>query len=128
MEGALACFTEDCVYQTEDPLFVDTLVGKEALRGHLEKNAAALPSSCQIILDSTAVDKINGNIGTTWHLEVNGIAIPNLRGCSMYTTDPQTGLLKSGFDVTESPVKIPRQLLSPTSLLSLPARLLFGQA
>lgn len=128
MEAALACFTDDCVYQTEDPLFVDTLVGKEALRGHLEKNAAALPSSCQIILDSTAVDKINGNIGTTWHLEVNNIAIPNLRGCSMYTTDPETGLLKSGFDVTESPVKIPRQMLSPTSLLSLPARLLFGQS
>ena len=111
METALNCFVEDCIYQTEDPVFVDTFVGKTALREHLAKNAAVLPSSCQIILDSIAVDKRNGNIGTTWHLEVNGVGIPNLRGCSMYTTDPTTGLLTRGFDVTEAPVKLPKAAL-----------------
>jgi len=111
MEKALSCFVEDCIYQTEDPVFVGTFVGKTALREHLTKNAAVLPSSCQIILDSIAVDKRNGNIGTKWHLEVNGVGIPNLRGCSMYTTDPATGLLTSGFDVTEAPVKLPKTSL-----------------
>ncbi|CAB9511602.1 expressed unknown protein [Seminavis robusta] len=126
METALDCFVEDCVYQTEDPVFVGTFRGKESLRQHLEKNAATLPGSCRIVLDSIAQDPINGNIGTVWHLQVaNGITIPNLRGCSMYTTDPITGLLKSGFDVTEAPVKVPRQFLS--SPLALPARFLFGQ-
>jgi hypothetical protein len=38
---------------------------------------------------------------------VNGVAIPNLCGCSMYTMDREIGLLKSGFDVTEAPVKLP---------------------
>jgi ketosteroid isomerase-like protein len=119
MESALECFVEDCTYQTEDPVFVDTFEGKASLREHLVKNAAALPSSCRILLDDLAIDPTNGNIGTRWHLEVNGWAIPNLRGCSMYTTDPATGLLKSGFDVTESPVKLPRMALPG---LSLPAK------
>jgi hypothetical protein len=128
IDSALDCFAEDCVYQMEDPVFFgDTLLGKAALREHLEKKAGSLPPTCQILLDNTAVDPMNGNIGTIWHLEVNGIALPNLRGCSMYSTDPATGLLNSGFDVTEAPIKIPRQLLSPTSWLSLPARALFGQ-
>ena len=125
MESALACFTDDCIYQTEDPVFVDSFKGKEALREHLTKNAKSLPPSCRIVLDSIAADSSNGNIGTRWHLEVNGLQIPNLRGCSMYTTDPQTKLLKSGFDVTEAPVKIPRQAISFTQLLQIPAQRLF---
>jgi ketosteroid isomerase-like protein len=111
IEAALDCFVEDCVYQTEDPVFADTFEGKTALREHLNKNADVLPSSCKIVLDKIAADAENGNIGTRWHLEVNGIAIPNLQGCSMYTTDTETGLLKTGFDVTEAPVKLPREVM-----------------
>ena len=110
MEAALDCFVDDCVYEVEDPVFVDTFRGKDALREHLVKNAAALPSACQIILDDLAIDSARGTFGVKWHLEVNGIAIPNLRGCSMYTMDrdcDDVGLLKSGFDVTEAPVKLP---------------------
>lgn len=129
MESALDCFVEDCVYQTEDPVFVSTLEGKSALRNHLFKNAAALPSSCKIILDKLAIDDSSstttaGHIATYWHLEVNGLSIPNLRGCSMYTTDTTTGLITSGFDVTEAPVKFPKR---STVLLSLPARFLIGR-
>ena len=126
MAAALDCFVEDCVFQTEDPVFVTDLKGKDALRTHLEKNAKALPASAQIILDDSAVDEARGTIGATWHLEVDGRSIPNLRGCSMYTIDPATGLLKSGFDVTEAPVKVPRQLLS-SPIMSFPARILFGR-
>ena len=107
MDAALDCFTDNCTYQTEDPVFVDTFRGKDALREHLLKNAATLPSSCQIILDDLAIDLENGTFGVKWHLEVNEVAIPNLRGCSMYTMDMDTGLLKSGYDVTEAPVKFP---------------------
>ena len=49
MKTALDCFADDCIYQTEDPVFVDTFRGKNALLQNLEKNAAALPSTCQII-------------------------------------------------------------------------------
>ena len=101
MESALDCFVDACVYETEDPVFVDTFRGKDALREHLVKNAAALPSACQIILDDLAI------FGVKWHLEVNRMSIPNLRGCSMYTMDCDVGLLKSGFDVTKAPVKLP---------------------
>lgn len=107
MEGALDYFIEDCVYEVEDPVFVDKFCGKEALREHLVKNAGVLPSACQIILDDLAVDRSNGKFGVKWHLEVSGFAIPNLRGCSMYTMDCELGLLKSGFDITEAPVKVP---------------------
>lgn len=118
MEGALDCFVDDCVYETEDPVFVDKFVGKEALREHLVQNAAALPSSCSIILDDLAMDDTRGAVGVRWHLEANGIAIPNLRGCSMYTLDSEKGLLKTGYDVTEAPVKVPD--VAQTLLSALP--------
>jgi len=107
LETALDCFTDDATYQTEDPVFVDTFRGKDSLKEHLLKNAATLPSSCQIILDDLAIDESNGTFGVRWHLEVDGVGIPNLKGCSMYTKDKSSGLLKSGYDVTESPVKVP---------------------
>lgn len=108
MECALACFVDECIYETEDPVFVESFRGKDALCQHLLKNADTLPSACKIILDDLAIDEDNDTSGVVWHLEANGIPIPNLRGCSMYTLDKESGLLKSGFDVTESPVKVPR--------------------
>ena len=139
IQSAINCFVDDCTYQTEDPLFVDTFKGKAALRQHLENNVEALPASCQIILDRIAIDTDTGKIGTTWHLEMStastgsggasagGIAIPNLRGCSMYTIDKASGLLKTGYDVTEAPVKLPKDLLSISELTSIPGRILFGR-
>uniref|UniRef100_A0A7S4J116 SnoaL-like domain-containing protein n=1 Tax=Odontella aurita TaxID=265563 RepID=A0A7S4J116_9STRA len=120
LESALDCVSDDCVYETEDPLFVSVLRGKDELRSHLEKNAASLPPSARIVLDDLAIDGANGNIGARWHLEVNGFAVPNLRGCSMYATDAETGLLKGGYDVTEAPVKIPGPALG---LLAVPSML-----
>ena len=106
MEAALNCFVDDCIYATEDPVFVDSFRGKDALREHLTKNADTLPPFCNIILDDLAIG--NEKIGVKWHLEANGMGpIPNLRGCSMYVIDKESGLLRSGFDVTESPIKLP---------------------
>mmetsp|Transcript_4907 Transcript_4907/g.7194 ORF Transcript_4907/g.7194 Transcript_4907/m.7194 type:complete len:349 (-) Transcript_4907:216-1262(-) len=120
MEAALNCFVDDCIYQVEDSVFVDTFRGKTALGEHLVNNAAALPSSCKIILDDLAIDSKYGKFGVKWHLEVNGVIIPNLRGCSMYTMDSEVGLLKTGFDVTEAPVKLPGLA---QRLVSLPSKL-----
>lgn len=121
---ALEYFVEDCTYQTEDPLFVSTMQGKAKLKEHLESNAAVLPGTCRIVLDDIAIDRENGRIGTMWHLELaKDVPVPNLRGCSMYTTDLDSGLLVTGYDVTESPFKIPR---SAVGSLELPARILFG--
>ena len=107
MESALDCFSDDCIYETEDPVFVESFRGKDSLREHLLKNAETLPSACEIILDDLAIDTDNGTSGVVWHLEANGVPIPNLRGVSMYTIDKESGLLKSGFDVTEAPIKVP---------------------
>jgi len=108
MELALSYFDEDCTVQTEDPVFVGTIRGKDELRAHLLQNADSLPSSAKIMIDDIAVDRSNGNYGVRWHLEVNGYSLPGLRGCSFCTSDVETSLLKCAFDVTEAPVKIPR--------------------
>ena len=109
MEAALACFVDDCRYETEDPVFLTQLRGKVELRQHLINNARSLPSNCQIVLDDWAMDRMA--VGATWHLEVGGLAVPNLQGCSMYTLDESTGLIRTGYDVTEAPVKLARQSL-----------------
>lgn len=147
METALSCFVDDCIYETEDPVFVNTFRGKEALQEHLLQNAASLPESCRIELDDLAIDTKRGTAGVRWHLEVNGVSIPNLRGCSMYTMEDTTtlnqndssddtddldadsrqkvGLLTSGFDVTEAPVKLPRLFgVAPTIQMNNPFRFL----
>jgi len=127
VEAALDCFVENCTLRTEDSVFVGTFRGKKSLRKHLENNAQILPASCKIVLDQVAIDPVNGNIGTKWHLELApGVLIPNLRGCSMYTTDSESGLLRTGLDITEAPLKVPRQALP---LLSRSVGLLlFGRA
>lgn len=123
MDTALGYFCDDCMYETEDPVFVASFRGKKELRNHLVKNAKSLPSSAQIILDDLAIDTLNGTFGVKWHLEVNGISIPNLRGCSMYTLEKESQLLKSGYDVTEAPVKVPR---IARKAFSLPSKLLLS--
>lgn len=120
MEAALECFADECVYATEDPVFVESFQGKDALRNHLNKNAESLPQSCRIILDDLAIDGVNGKYGVKWHLEIGGMAIPNLRGCSMYVSDLDSGLLTSGWDVTEAPVKVPRMA---AGVFALPTKL-----
>jgi len=121
MEAALDCLEEDLVYQTEDPVFVGTLHGKPEMRIHLEQNANVLPAAAQIVLDDLAVDSRAGKIGTRWHLEVNGVGLPNLQGCSMYTIS-DNGKIQTALDITEAPIKLPR---AAVPFLSAPAMALF---
>ena len=122
IDAAVACFTDDVFY--EDTLYLKPMQGKEALRNHYRRVANQLPRICTIVLDDLVESPTNGNIGIRWHLAVDDDR--NLlqgwsRGCSMYTTDPETGLITTGFDVTETPFKVNGQgldlLLSPLQML-----------
>ena len=55
-------------------MFVDKFIGKTALREHLLKNAAALPSACQIILDDLAIDDHTGYDVTEAPVKLPGLA------------------------------------------------------
>jgi ketosteroid isomerase-like protein len=126
MNGAVECFSDNMYL--EDTLYLKPIQGKEALRKHYARIAEQVPSICKIVLDDIAQDPVNGNIAARWHLEVKNDDNNDInllegwsRGCSMYTTDPDTGLIRSGLDVTESPVKVNEAglnlLLSPLQLL-----------
>ena len=43
MDTALGYFSNDCIYETDDPVFVASLRGKEEMRKHLVRNAKSLP-------------------------------------------------------------------------------------
>ena len=105
IQASLQYAAEDIQY--EDLLYSKPFSGKRALRKHLERVTKQLPSACKIVIDNQTVDPSNGNIGVVWHLEIeNGQLLQAWsRGCSMYTTDGTTGLITSGFDVTEPPLK-----------------------
>ena len=61
--------------------------------------ADALPPTFQFCIDDIADG--GSTVGVQWHVENNGQPLPFTRGCSLYKSDPQTGLLVSGFDVPE---------------------------
>jgi hypothetical protein len=60
--------SEDCVY--EDTLYPGAFRGREALKKHLLKVAAALPDSFAFVLDE--VSDGGDSIGVQWHVESNG--------------------------------------------------------
>lgn len=121
MVGAVECFSDDILL--EDTLYVRPISGKDALGKHYARVAEQVPAVCKIVLDDIAQDPVTGNLGARWHLEVKDSSLLEgwSRGCSMYTTDPKTGLITSGLDVTESPVKVNEAglnlLLSPLQQL-----------
>mmetsp|Transcript_2555 Transcript_2555/g.3404 ORF Transcript_2555/g.3404 Transcript_2555/m.3404 type:complete len:395 (+) Transcript_2555:106-1290(+) len=134
MDAAVECFTNDVTLI--DTLYIQPIQGREALRQHFSRVANQVPRICEIQVDDIAVCPTTGNVGVIWHLEAgsgggeggvdNNSPFQKIlegwsRGCSMYTTDAGTGLLKSGIDITEAPIKInePRldTLLTPFKLL-----------
>lgn len=123
MDGAVECFSDSILL--EDTLYWNPISGKGNLRQHYIRVAEQLPSVCKIILDDIAQDPLNGNIAARWHLEVEDNNLLEggwSRGCSMYTTDLQTGLIQFGLGITESPLKandaVVNLLLSPLQLLN----------
>ncbi|CAM9113046.1 unnamed protein product [Heterosigma akashiwo] len=101
MAGAVAKFAEDCVY--EDTLYPETFTGREELRFHLLRVAAALPASFEFVVDELAEDPATGKVGVQWHVEADGRPLPFTRGASMYTV--RAGRISRGFDVPEPALK-----------------------
>mmetsp|Transcript_8225 Transcript_8225/g.10118 ORF Transcript_8225/g.10118 Transcript_8225/m.10118 type:complete len:489 (+) Transcript_8225:87-1553(+) len=99
METATSLFTPDCTY--DDTQYSTPFTGREALQKHLRKVADALPPSFSFVLDDIAISSCGTKIGVQWHVENNGEQLPFTRGCSFYTVEEETGLIKSGFDVPE---------------------------
>lgn len=93
------CFTESCSY--EDTQYSGAFQGREELRKHLYRVAAALPKSFRFVVDETAVDINQKKIGVQWHVENDGTPLPFTRGCSFYTLDEEGMLISTGFDVPE---------------------------
>lgn len=102
MQNAVDLFTEDCEY--EDTLYSGSFAGKEALKKHLFRCADALPDSFAFVVDEIS-EGGNNVVGLKWHVESNGKPLPFTRGCSVYTIDEMSGLIKSGFDVPEPTIK-----------------------
>ena len=107
MEGAAKCFSDNAVL--EDTLYFNPIRGNKALKEHYARIASQLPNTCKIFFDDIVVDQVSGNnIATLWHLESGSSEMLSgwSRGCSMYSTSLETGLITSGLDVTESPAKV----------------------
>lgn len=105
MKTAVECFTQDCIY--EDTQYSEPFEGKDNLRKHLFKVSDCLPKSFSFVVDDIAISADGTKIGTRWHVEADGTELPFTRGSSFYTTDPETGLIQSGFDVPEPAVVKP---------------------
>ena len=58
-----------------------------------------LPSTFQIVVDDIAAT--SQKVGVTWHVENNGDPLAFTRGCSFYTIDDRSGLIKAGFEIPE---------------------------
>ena len=102
MQDAVDLFTDDCEY--EDTLYSGSFVGRDALKKHLFRCADALPDSFAFVVDEIS-EGGNNVVGLKWHVESNGKPLPFTRGCSVYTIDQKSGLIKSGFDVPEPTIK-----------------------
>jgi len=103
--GALECVDDDVVY--EDFNFQQPFVGKEAVRRLFEESCDGIPDGLDFIVDECTGSSADGaSVGMTWHVEMDGEAFPNARGCSFYRVSEKTGKLAYARDVVESPAKL----------------------
>mmetsp|Transcript_28117 Transcript_28117/g.58947 ORF Transcript_28117/g.58947 Transcript_28117/m.58947 type:complete len:306 (-) Transcript_28117:499-1416(-) len=104
-KAASECFATKFTY--DDGQFLGTIRNdKSRLAKHFETGARLLPPDSVLVLDSIAVCPTTNNIGTRWHVEeTDGTVVPRTRGCSFYTVDSESGLIASGFRVSEMVLK-----------------------
>lgn len=102
MSTATSLFAPDCTY--DDTQYSSPFEGRAALQKHLYKVANCLPPSFSFVIDDLAVSSNGEKIGVQWHVENDGTPLPFTRGCSFYTVDLESGLIRSGFDVPEPAV------------------------
>lgn len=97
MKKAISCFSDDI--RLRDTQYPDAFDGKEALEKHLLNVASCLPGSFQFVVDDISND--GRNVAVRWHVESNGKELAFTRGCSFYTLDQKTGLIKTGIEIPE---------------------------
>eukprot|EP00913_Durusdinium_trenchii_P014213 g13339.t1 len=79
--------------------------GREGVR-ELLGDAMSLPKGLDFVIDDLAGGDSWGPddaVGMTWHVEFDGVALPNSRGASLYKT--KNGRLLYARDIVESPLK-----------------------
>eukprot|EP00434_Breviolum_minutum_P008866 symbB.v1.2.007818.t1/scaffold487.1/size197638/8 len=95
---------DDVIY--EDFTFQEPFRGREGVR-ELLGDAMSLPKGLDFIIDDVAGgDSWSGDdaVGMTWHVEFDGVPLPNSRGASLYKT--KNGKLSYARDIVESPLKL----------------------
>ena len=104
LEEAWKMVDDDVIY--EDFTFQEPFRGREGVR-ELLGDAMSLPKGLDFIIDDVAGgDSWSGDdaVGMTWHVEFDGVPLPNSRGASLYKT--KNGKLSYARDIVESPLKL----------------------
>ncbi len=102
VEGAMKFIDDDCIY--EDLNFPTPFKGKEAVRKLFEKSCENIPKDLLFVIDDlTTTDPLA--VGVVWHVELDGIPIPNGRGVSFYRFSQTNGKLIFARDLVEPPIK-----------------------
>ena len=86
LERAMEMVDDDATY--EDFTFQEPFKGKEGVRELLE-DAMELPKGLDFVIDETAGGESwsgDDSVGMTWHVEFDGVPLPNSRGASLYKT------------------------------------------
>eukprot|EP00584_Thalassiosira_punctigera_P023426 CAMPEP_0172567908 /NCGR_PEP_ID=MMETSP1067-20121228/117719_1 /TAXON_ID=265564 ORGANISM="Thalassiosira punctigera, Strain Tpunct2005C2" /NCGR_SAMPLE_ID=MMETSP1067 /ASSEMBLY_ACC=CAM_ASM_000444 /LENGTH=582 /DNA_ID=CAMNT_0013359365 /DNA_START=103 /DNA_END=1851 /DNA_ORIENTATION=+ len=97
MVDATLCFDENCIMR--DLQYDDALRGRDEVEQHLLRVKDCLPSTFNFVVDDIAV--ASNKAGVVWHVENNQDPLAFTRGCSFYTIDERSGLIKSGFEIPE---------------------------
>jgi len=102
VDGAMAFIDDECLY--EDLNFPTPFQGKAAVRKLFTKSCENIPKDLLFVIDDlTSTDPLA--VGVVWHVELDGIPIPNGRGVSFYRFSQTTGKLIYARDIVEPPIK-----------------------
>ncbi|MDJ0726181.1 MAG: nuclear transport factor 2 family protein [Prochloraceae cyanobacterium] len=102
VDGAMEFIDDKCLY--EDLNFPTPFQGKAAVRKLFTKSCENIPKDLLFVIDDlTSTDPLA--VGVVWHVELNGIPIPNGRGVSFYRFSETTGKLIYARDIVEPPIK-----------------------
>ena len=100
--GAMEFIDDDCIY--EDLNFPAPFTGKQAVRQLFAKSCENIPKDLLFVIDDlTTTDPLA--VGVVWHVELDGIPLPNGRGVSFYRFSPTSGKLIFARDIVEPPIK-----------------------
>lgn len=116
LEKAMSFVSPDAIY--EDFTFQEPFKGTEGVR-ELLSSAMELPRGLNFVFDEVAGGDgwgFEDSVGVTWHVELNGTAVANGRGASLYRT--RGGRLVYARDVVESPLKLGAVIFGFLSVLA----------